>query len=223
VAYVFFGVYRGEHKAHESPRVMTVPLAILAFFAITLGAIGTPAWPWFHAFLDSQTASFEWARFGEPGLLPLMLTSALVVFLGLGLGWAFYGNKSPKAEEADALQKALPWPWAWMHNRFYMDELYAVTVIAFYGWWGRVADWLDRRVWGGLVTLVACCFRIWAQISRFLDINIVDGGFDKGCEELASSGSLLARVQSGRVQAYLRILALAVAVLAVLLIWSSRA
>jgi NADH-quinone oxidoreductase subunit L len=223
VAYVFFGAYRGEHHAHESPRVMTVPLAILAFFAIALGVIGTPAWPWFRAFLDSQTASFDWARFSEQGLLPLMLTSAVVVFLGLGLGWALYGNKSPKAEEADALQKALPWPWAWMQNRFYIDELYAVTVIAFYSWWGKVADWIDRRVWGGLVTLVAWAFRIWAQVNRFLDINIVDGGFDKGCEELASSGGLLARMQSGRVQAYLRILALAVAVLAILLIWSSRA
>ena len=29
--------------------VMTMPLAILAFFAIALGAIGTPAWPWFRA------------------------------------------------------------------------------------------------------------------------------------------------------------------------------
>ena len=26
----------------------------------------------------------------------------------------------------------------------------ASTVIAFYAWWARVADWLDRRVWGGV-------------------------------------------------------------------------
>jgi len=29
---------------------MTTPLAILAFFAVALGVIGTPAWPWFRAF-----------------------------------------------------------------------------------------------------------------------------------------------------------------------------
>ncbi len=51
---------------------------------------------------------------------------------------------------------------------------------------------------------------------------MVDGGFDKGCEELATGGGLLARVQSGRVQNYLRLLALAVVVLAAILIWSSR-
>ena len=34
-----------------------------------------------------------------------MLTSSLVVFLGLGLGWRLYGNKSPKPEAPDALEK----------------------------------------------------------------------------------------------------------------------
>ena len=62
VCYVFFGHWRGHGTAHESPRVMTVPLAILAFFAIALGVIGTPAWPWFRAFLENRTASFELAR-----------------------------------------------------------------------------------------------------------------------------------------------------------------
>ena len=110
-----------------------------------------------------------------------------------------------------------------LQNRFYVDELYGVTVIAFY-WGGRkVADWLDRRVWGGLVAGVAWAFSGWAQLNRFLDTNVVDGSFDKGCEELGAGGGLLARVQTGRVQTYLRILALAVVALAAILIWSSRA
>ena len=59
-------------------------------------------------------------------------------------------------------------------------------------------------------------------MNRFLDANVVDGGFDKGCEEIATGGGLLARVQSGRGQIYLRLLALAVVVLAAILIWSGR-
>ena len=39
---------------HESPAVMTVPLVILAVFAVLLGFVGTPAWPWFQAFLERQ-------------------------------------------------------------------------------------------------------------------------------------------------------------------------
>jgi NADH-quinone oxidoreductase subunit L len=59
-------------------------------------------------------------------------------------------------------------------------------------------------------------------LDRAFDSYWVDGTFDKGCEELATGGGLLARVQSGRVQTYLRLLALAVVVLAGILIWSSR-
>jgi NADH-quinone oxidoreductase subunit L len=103
----------------------------------------------------------------------------------------------------------------------YVDELYGVTVIAFYGWWAQVADWFDRRVWGGAVAAVTLSFSGLAQFDRFFDNTFVDGTFDKGCEDLATGGGLLARVQTGRVQTYLRLLALAVVVLAGILIWSS--
>jgi NADH-quinone oxidoreductase subunit L len=222
VSYVFFGAYRGHGHAHESPRVMTAPLAILAFFAVALGIVGTPAWPWFRAFLEDHPAAFEWAGFHEPGFLPLMLTSTLVVLLGLGLGWWLYGDKSPRADEPDALEKAAPPVWGWLRDRLYVDELYAVTVIALYAWWARVADWFDRRVWGGLVAAVTVAFRGLAHFDRFFDRQFVDGGFDKGCEEIYSGGGLLARIQTGRVQHYLRLLAVAVVVLAAILIWSSR-
>jgi NADH-quinone oxidoreductase subunit L len=223
VVYVFFGVWRGGKPAHESPLVMTAPLALLAFFAMALGAIGTPAWPWFRAFLDGHAAGFALNGFREPGLLALMGTSTVVVFLGLGLGWRIYSGPTPKPEEPDALEREVPLVWGWLQKRLYVDELYGVTVIAFYGWWARVSDWLDRRVWGGAVAGVAWAFGLWAQLNRFLDTNVVDGGFDKGCEELSVGGGLLARVQTGRVQTYLRLLALAVVALAAILIWSSRA
>jgi NADH-quinone oxidoreductase subunit L len=60
-------------------------------------------------------------------------------------------------------------------------------------------------------------------MNRLLDTHVVDGTFDKGCEELSTGGGLLSRMQNGQVQVYLRWLALAVVVLAAILIWSSRA
>jgi NADH-quinone oxidoreductase subunit L len=222
VSYVFFGQSRRGKHAHESPAVMTMPLAILALFAIALSAIGTPAWPWFRAFLDNHAAVFAWGGFAEPGLGLLMLTSSTVVFLGLGFGWWLYGNRSPKPEEPDTIEKSAPWLWTGLHNRLYVDEFYGATVIAFYAWWARVADWLDRKVWGGIVAAVAGIFRLLAQLNRHIDLNWVDGGFDKTCEELTTGGGLIGRIQNGHVQTYLRILALAVAVLAAILIWSSR-
>jgi NADH-quinone oxidoreductase subunit L len=198
-----------------------VPLAILAFFAMALGLIGTPAWPWFRGFLEGRAVGFDWHGFADPGLLALMGTSTVVVFLGLGLGWRLYGGQTPKPEQPDVLERVAPVPWSWLRDRLFVDELYGVTVIAFYEWWARVADWLDRRVWGGVVAGVAWAFHGWAQFNRFLDNNWVDGSFDKGCEELSASGGLLSRVQTGRAQTYLRILAFSVCALAAILIWSS--
>lgn len=222
MSYVFYGKSRAHTTPHESPAVMIMPLAILGFFAVFLGAIGTPVWPWFRAFLEGRAIAFDLHGFGEPGLLALMFTSMFVVFIGLGLGWWIYGNRSPEAEEADALERAVPSLWAALRDRLYVDEIYGATIIAFYGWWARVADWLDRRVWSGVVAGVAWVFRDWAQLNRFLDTNVVDSSFDKSCEELSTSGGLLARTQTGRAQTYLRLLALAVVVLAAILIWSSR-
>jgi NADH-quinone oxidoreductase subunit L len=73
-----------------------------------------------------------------------------------------------------------------------------------------------------MVSSITFLFTSWARLNRFLDANIVDGAFDKGCEEIATGGGLLARVQTGRGQMYLRLLALAVVVLAGILIWSGR-
>jgi NADH-quinone oxidoreductase subunit L len=222
VSYVFFGKWRGHGEAHESPSVMLFPLVVLAFFAMALGLIGTPVWPWFRAFLNGRAAEFGLAEFRDPGLLLLMASSSLVVFVGLGLGWWIYGNKSPHPDEPDALERTMPTLWTLLEGKFYVDELYGVTVIAFYSWWARVADWLDRRVWGGIVAAITWLFQQGAHLSRIFDTNWVDGGFDKGCEEMASGGGLLARVQTGRVQLYLRLLALAVVLLTAILLWSSR-
>jgi NADH-quinone oxidoreductase subunit L len=222
ISYVFFGEYRGHGHAHESPRVMTMPLAILAFFAVALSIVGTPVWPWFRSFLNNQAPMVEFGKFGEAEFLTLLLTSCIIVAVGYGLGWWLYGNKSPRAEEPDALEKAVPTVWGWLRDRLYVDELYGATVVAFYTWWARVADWFDRRVWGGIVAAVTLAFRGLAHLDRFFDTQFVDGSFDKGCEELYTGGGLLARVQTGHVQTYLRLLAVAVVVLAAILIWSVR-
>jgi NADH-quinone oxidoreductase subunit L len=220
VSYVFLGNWRGHGEPHESPRVILLPLLILAFFAIFLGFFGTPAWPWFGSFLGNRVAPVDFSTLIERGPSLLMLTSIVVVLIGLGLGWKIYGNKRVNADDFDALERAAPTLWTLLEGKFYIDELYSVTVIAFYFWWARVADWLDRRVWGGIVSAIAWLFREGAQWGRLFDVNWVDGSFDKGCEELANSGGLMAGVQNGRVQVYLRLLALAVLLLTAILIWS---
>jgi NADH-quinone oxidoreductase subunit L len=232
VIYVFFGPWRGHGTPHESPRVMTAPLAILAFFAIALGAIGTPYWPWFASLIESKAIVPE----TEPGMAALMIGSSLLVFAGLGLGWFLYGRKPIEApanapehhhksehgdepipghhELKDVLETASPTIWSWLAHRLYWDELYAATVIRWYAALAWFSDWLDRRVWGGIVSAVSASFRGLGWFNKSVDSQWIDGTFDKGCEELVTTGGVLAWLQAGRAPGYLRMLGVGVIVLA---------
>src|SRR5213080_3366015 len=60
IIYVFFGYTRAaaEH-AHESTRVMTMPLIVLALCAIFFSVLLTSAWPWLHGYLAGEPVHFE--------------------------------------------------------------------------------------------------------------------------------------------------------------------
>jgi NADH-quinone oxidoreductase subunit L len=240
VYYVFFGESRlaghphrshstdGGHHAHgvsdsphESPAVMTMPLAILAAFAILLGVIGTPAWPWFDSFLNGEGATLNFAGFLESGILPVMLASSIIVFLGLGLGWWFYGRKPiVNAEETDALEKLQPRIFHLLRRKFYVDEFYQATFIRWNAWLSRVSDWFDRWIWNGAVWAVSYFVLGLSWLARSADTYVVNPGFDEGCRTVTAGGKLLARLQNGRTQNYLRLVGVAFAVLVAFLIWS---
>ncbi len=225
VGYVFLGVWRGHGHAHESPAVMTVPLVILAFFAIALGLLGTPAWPWFTAFLESRTLAFDLAGFSEPGLVPMMLLASTLVFIALGVGWRLYVAADRRSDtDPDALQSASPTIFHWLESRLYFDELYQATVLRAYALCAWFSAWLDRRFWGGMVAAVACGFRVLGRCNKSVDSEWIDGGFDKGCEELTTAGGVLAWMQTARAPGYLRTLTVGLLILiAVVLIAASIA
>jgi len=219
MAQVFFGSYRGHAHPHESPKVMTVPLMLLAFFAVALGALGTPAWPWFAAFIHSEaTSTFESAGWHEPGLIPVMLISSCIVFLGLGLGWWLYGAKPRRTDvEPDPLQHATPWLFTALANRLYIDELYAATVFKINAGIAQLADFLDQRIWGGLVSFIMASVVALSQINTAVEARAINGAFDGGCETVGFSGRMLSHLQNGQVQRNLRAIGLALVVL--MLVW----
>src|SRR5213594_4070854 len=67
--YVFFGNRRNaaEH-AHESPRVMTMPLIVLAIGTVFLSFVLTSAWPWLHGYLMGEPVHFDIAHLIQPML-----------------------------------------------------------------------------------------------------------------------------------------------------------
>ena len=87
IIYVFFGDRRaGSQHAHESPRVMTMPLIVLASCAILFSIVLTPAWPWLHDYLTDEPVHFEFARLIQPTLF----LSLILVGAGVALGIWMY-------------------------------------------------------------------------------------------------------------------------------------
>jgi len=208
---------------HESPAIMTIPLVVLAVLAMLLGLIGTPAWPWFESFLDNQPAAVSLAAFLGPGILPVMLSSSLLVFLGLKLGWWFYGRKPVEsAESPDALSELQPQIYAVLAHAFYVDALYGSTILRLNDWWSRVCDWLDRRVWNGAVQTLSYLVLRVAWLDNFFDIYVVNTGFDEGCSGVSRGGQILARLQGGRIQTYLRIVGCVLIALVIFLLWGAK-
>jgi NADH-quinone oxidoreductase subunit L len=206
---------KSEHQPHESPRSMTVPLIILAVCAIGLGAIGTPAWPWFQEFLGSHH---------EEGftreVVQIMMVSGLVVLVGGGLGIGLYGFVQRKhADEPDVLEKLPLGIHTWFARKYGIDELYEMTVIRFNAWAAKACAFLDEWVWGGAVALVSYLMLGLSWLSRAFDEFVINLGFDQGCERVSKGGSLLSRLQVGQVQNYLRVIGIALVVLVLFLIW----
>jgi len=206
---------------HESPRAMIIPLIILATFAILLGFIGTPAWPWFQHFLGENGAlTVEFSRFGEAGVLSTMLISTVVVFFGIGLGWWLYGRKPlAKIDEPDVLERAQPDVYHLLKRKYFVDEIYEWTFVQFNAWWAKTCAWLDAVIVSGTVQLCSYIVLGLSALSRAIDDYVVNLGFDQGCRGVGIGGKLMSRLQNGRVQNYLRVIGIALAVLVLFLIW----
>lgn len=236
VCYVFFGKRRRDpapepippsesavsdphDAAHESPAAMTVPLVLLAVMAVGLGFVGTPAWPWLQSFLEMRPASLDFGQLMEAGLPELMVVSSLLVFAGLGLGWWIYGRRPIRhAADADALERMQPAVFRALHQGLYVDQLYALTIQRL-AWFTAIAsNWLERWIWGGVPWAVSAVTKGIGWIDFSLDRWVVNKGFDEGCNGVADGGRLLARLQDGRIQHYLRWVGAAVAALALFLL-----
>jgi NADH-quinone oxidoreductase subunit L len=204
VAEVFFGSPRSESAAHahESPRVMTLPLVILAVFAILLGFLGTPYWPWLQRTLDPQFQP-------DAGGAGLMITSIVLVAIGLGAGWALYGRRArTKASAADPVAARVPGVFAALGARLGFDELYAATVGRLNAAAAALADALDRYVWDGVIRFLSRLGEFAGLVNRETDENVINGGFDATSERLRGSGQVYSRAQSGDAHGYLRMLAI---------------
>jgi NADH-quinone oxidoreductase subunit L len=222
--YVFFGKSRlVEHESHESPSVMTIPLMILAACAVLLSLVGTPFFPWFHAYLNGHLDHVEFAAFIPIEIGFVMLLSTIIVACGIGLAaWMYSRRPSTSATEPDVLAGAQPDIFYLLERKFFVDELYHATVVTLNAAFARGSYFLDRIVFDNIVAACGYVVLGLSALNRLIDEFLVNLGFDKGCGAFRWSGKLLSFWQNGQVQRYLRFMAVAGAGIVLLLIWGWR-
>src|SRR5438477_8460924 len=122
--YVFFRNRQSaaEH-AHESPRVMTMPLIVLAIGTVFLSFVLTSAWPWLHGYLTGEPVHFDIAHL----IQPMLFISLLLVSGGIALGIWLYRKAGAQARdrpaEIDPLEYAQPALFRFLANKMWIDEL----------------------------------------------------------------------------------------------------
>jgi NADH-quinone oxidoreductase subunit L len=180
----FHGQPRDRHlfeHAHESPRVMTVPLLVLAAGSVLVGFIGFPPDHGFlHSFLGPavETAAANQAIPAEAGTdwTQFLMFAAISTAVGVGgilLGLSMYSRGRP---DPAAVSRAAGPYYDVLVNKYYVDEVY------------------DRR----FVALA----KAFAGAAWAFDIHIIDGLVNRLGWAIKLAGGRLRRVQTGVVGNY---------------------
>jgi len=221
ITLTFLGEPRTKEAQHaqETKWTMTLPLVVLAVFAVAAGWVGIPAGltggaipNWFHEFVVGTLPEYLPAL--EFNFLPMLL-SMIIALSGLTLGWWVY--REVKAGQPDPLAKLLGSFYTWMKNKFYFDELYDRVFVRPAYW---LADtftnkWMDRGVIDGFLHTVArAAFSVGGILRNYFDLPVVNGFGDAVGEGTKLFGKKFRAVQTGKVQQYmLSVLVFAVGIL----------
>ncbi len=199
----FFGQSRVDehvaHHVHESPKIMTVPLMVLAVLSVIGGYIGIPhvlgGANHIHEFLapvlggGAEPAkahagitliSQAWASGGETGghsaTLEYILMAVSVVIGGIGIliAYLFYIKNPALPKLAAERWKGL---YKLVYNKYYVDEIYEVLFI-------RSLKNLGTGLWKGFDELV------------------IDGAINGIAYLIGSLSGAMRKIQTGVVQNY---------------------
>jgi NADH-quinone oxidoreductase subunit L len=212
ITLTFLGEPRTEsaHHAQETPWTMTLPLVVLAFFAVTIGWAGiSESFPVIGGRLPNFVHEFIGGTLAElPEVLPFsiwpLLVSLVVALGGLSLGWLVYRNQKVGAE--DPLKVALGPVHTLLKNKYYFDEIYDTIFV-------RPAYWLadtftnqivDRGIIDGILHFIARIASNVGHVFRnYFDKPVVNGFGDFVGESIKRLGRGIKIIQTGKVQQYL--------------------
>jgi NADH-quinone oxidoreductase subunit L len=206
ITLTFLGEPRTKEAEHaqETPWTMTVPLMVLAFFAITFGWVGIAEDfmglhlrpNWFHEFVGAtllerpEALSFNW--------FPLIV-SVIVALGGLFVGWLVYRNVKSPAE--DRLQFPV------LKNKWYFDEAYDFLFVKPAYWFSEtfVYKWMDKGLIDGILhTFGKVTAFLGTNIRKYIDLMVINEVIGDGTARVVQwFGARLQPLQTGRIQQYM--------------------
>jgi NADH-quinone oxidoreductase subunit L len=212
------------HHLHESPKVMTVPLWVLAAGSICAGWVGIPAALGgsnrFHHWLSSvirpiRGAGAEHAAAGHGAQAAhsvsteylLMAASVLVALIGIGIAYSLYYRKS---EKPDLWAKQYSILYHLIYRKYYVDEIYDALLVQPVLTMCRFFSRFDLAVVDGLVNGTRHATVLSAHFSSMYDNWIIDGIVNLVAKIVQLASAAFRRIQTGRVENYAFILVLGV-------------
>ncbi|MGB6483564.1 MAG: NADH-quinone oxidoreductase subunit L [Candidatus Acidiferrales bacterium] len=196
-----------EHHVHvhESPKVMLVPLVILAILSVIGGWFALPTYwggkDYFKGFLDpvfnasNQLALQMHPNWTEPShSLELQMTAiaVIVAFIGFLIAWYVYILKPGTGRKiADGARPIYQLLW----HKYYVDELYGAVII------GPLV-WLSRNV-------------LW----KVIDVRLIDGTVNGLAFLSRGVGSGLRHIQGGNTRSYATWVVVGAVAVTVFFVW----
>ncbi|NJN68438.1 MAG: NADH-quinone oxidoreductase subunit L [Chloroflexaceae bacterium] len=204
------GTHGGHHlpaHPHESPWTIVAPLVVLAFFAVTLGAINLPfdfsSGHWLSHLVQQHAAEFNVLVAG---------LSLVIAVAGIGAGW-FYASAFKTAQDSDPLARRMPAIFGVLNQKYYVDEFYALTVGKVTSGLALAWRWIDRQVFDRILHGTGTATLFWSRVNFILDDFFLNDGPDSVGKGTITTGKQVRRVQTGKVQDYLGLVFAGVVVL----------
>jgi NADH-quinone oxidoreductase subunit L len=205
VALTFHGTYKGQGEPHESPRIMTVPLVILAIPAAIAGLINIPGVTWPSIGNFTEWLSVRVVAMGDfhPETVDWLIAGIglLAAVAGVVVGWIIYSKD--RLTQADRDDFEIPVLYTVFRHGYWVDDAAYGVVGATKGPVAQFVDWTNTYVIDAVVNGAAfLTMKLGSFVYGTVDQKGVDGVVHGISAAADSAGSALRKMQTGRVQQY---------------------
>ena len=156
-----------------------------------------------HLYTDPRQAEIVHA--GHAAHYTAIYISSIMVVLGICMALVVYVFRIIDPEKTAQAIRPL---YLFSLNKWYWDEIYEATFIRGSMLLARMLSWFDSNVVDGMVNGVATLVRKFAFVNDGFDRHVVDGMVNFTAFTVNTTGAVLRKLQTGKVQTYVVMLML---------------